>query len=87
MVSDLGAGTLPGLAEFFKGCGTVAQLVARACEARGADFVCLAFEGANSGAGDKSPSMNARSLRYRPLTRRQSRLLSLACERIEARTG
>lgn len=53
-VSDLGPAGLPALSEFYTGCETVADWVARACETPGADFVCLSLEGADPGGLNKS---------------------------------
>ena len=54
-VSDKGVDTtLPGLAAYYEGCTTTAEIAARASKAEGADFVVLALEGADPNGENKS---------------------------------
>jgi acetyl-CoA decarbonylase/synthase complex subunit delta len=53
--SDLGPDrSLPGIAAFYEGAESVAELAKRACEKSGASFVCLALEGADPNGQNKS---------------------------------
>ena len=47
-ISDLGPDrSLPGIAAFYQGAENITELVSRACENSGADFVSLVLEGAD----------------------------------------
>ncbi|MDR1439271.1 MAG: acetyl-CoA decarbonylase/synthase complex subunit delta [Clostridiales bacterium] len=60
-ISDLGPDrAIPGLAEFYEGARTPAELAARACGAAGADFVSLWLEGADPNGEDRDPAECAR---------------------------
>ena len=53
--SDLGPDrSLPGIAAFYEGAQSVADVARRACEKSGADFVSLVLEGADPNGRDKS---------------------------------
>ncbi len=54
-ITDLGfdASGLPILSSFYEGAETVAERVRRACATKGADFVCLRFEGADPGGRNR----------------------------------
>ncbi len=54
-VSDLGFdASVPGLAAFYEGCGTVAEQAKRASKIPGADFVCLTLDSADPNGNDTS---------------------------------
>ena len=46
--------TIPGIAEYFAGCETLAEIAKKASELPGADFVSLSLEGADPNGADKS---------------------------------
>jgi acetyl-CoA decarbonylase/synthase complex subunit delta len=53
--SDLGPDrSLPGIAAFYQGAETIADITRRACEKSGADFVSLSLDGADPNGADKS---------------------------------
>jgi acetyl-CoA decarbonylase/synthase complex subunit delta len=54
-ISDLGPDReVPGIAAFYQGAESVPDLIKRACEKSGADFVSLSLEGADPNGKDKS---------------------------------
>ncbi|MCL1829707.1 MAG: acetyl-CoA decarbonylase/synthase complex subunit delta [Oscillospiraceae bacterium] len=53
-ITDPGPDPCPGIAAFYEGAQSVADLVRRACEKSGADFVCLSLEGADPNGKNKS---------------------------------
>jgi acetyl-CoA decarbonylase/synthase complex subunit delta len=54
-ISDLGPDrSLPGIAAFYEGAESVAELIRRACEKSGADFVSLALDGADPNGENKT---------------------------------
>ena len=46
--------TVPGIAAYFAGCETMAEIAKKASEMPGADFVSLSLEGADPNGADKS---------------------------------
>lgn len=54
-ISDLGANRdIPGIAAFYEGATSPADMVKRACEKSGADFIALSLEGADPNGQNKS---------------------------------
>ena len=54
-VSDLGVGHWPaGIREYYDCAGSVAEIARKASQVKGADFVCLHFEGADPNGHDRS---------------------------------
>ncbi|MDR2421672.1 MAG: acetyl-CoA decarbonylase/synthase complex subunit delta [Oscillospiraceae bacterium] len=54
-ISDIGAdNSLPGIAEYYKGCSTLPELAKRASEMPGADFLAISLDGAHPDNGDRS---------------------------------
>ncbi len=54
-ITDTGLkGATKGMAEFYSGCNSLADIAKRAAQAPGADFVCLKLEGADPGEENKS---------------------------------